>query len=80
MDATEILQGLSYKVCSTILPIFSHLAYLFLVFGISAPPYTNSLLLCYEDILMIYQETLDTRRAHQVPMGIISARFQDLID
>ena len=40
-----ILQGLSYKVCFTMLPIFLQLDYLF-CFWKYLPLYTNSLLLC----------------------------------
>ena len=45
----QILQGLSYKVRSNILPKLS--AFGLSVMVVEIPPlYTNSLLLCYEDI------------------------------
>ena len=44
----QILQGLSYKVCSTMLPTFLYLYHLFYCLRY-LPLYTNSLLLRHED-------------------------------
>ena len=51
LNVAQILQGPSYKVCSTMSPIISFsFGLLILVFD-TPPLHTSSLLLCYEGIL-----------------------------
>ena len=57
MGLAQILRGLSYKGCSEILVTRNFFAFglYILVFGI-APLYTNSLLICYDDIRDLFIE------------------------